>query len=83
MWFFFNKIIKSIQGDQDTIVLKNDVSSLEDINNLSKRRLIEASRNLQYLKENNTKELGILKATNEQELNFFNRNLEAIKVCIY
>lgn len=77
-FFFFNTILKLIQDDRGAIV--SHVTSLENKNNLLNRRLIEANRNLQYLTENTTKELETLKAANENELNFFNKNLEAIKV---
>lgn len=61
--------------------LENVVKTLEDENNLSNRTLIDANRKIENLKENLSEELNSLKAANENELNFFHKNHEAIKVC--
>lgn len=63
--------------------LQNDLSSLEAENVVLKKKLSVAYRKLQYVEEDSSKDLQILKASHKNELNLFNKNHEMIKVCIY
>lgn len=61
---------------------EKDIHDIEDQHVKLKKKLINANNKYNRLKIDLKKELKNLKDANQHELNFFNRNHKALKVCI-
>lgn len=63
-------------------MVKKDLHDLEDQQIELRKQLSEANVKYKRLEINIKKELNNLKDAHQHELNFFNRNHKALKVCI-
>jgi len=71
-----------LQDDHKDDVTEKDIQDIEDEHVKLKKKLVDANNKYNRLKIDLRKELNNLKDANQHELNFFNRNHKALKVCI-
>jgi len=71
-----------LQDDHKDDVTEKDIQDIEDEHVKLKKKLVDANKKYNILKIDLKRELNNLKDANQHELNFFNRNHKALKVCI-